>query len=64
MSQMIDVYSTYSWHDLAYRMRDDLIRSLGWQRPMNLEQSLEKTVRWYLANPILVTASRARVMKP
>lgn len=40
---MIDVYITHSGHDL--------IRSLGWQRPMNLEQSLEKTVRWFLANP-------------
>jgi len=32
-------------------MRNDLIRGLGWKRLMNLEQSLEKTVRWYLANP-------------
>ena len=38
-------------HDLRYAMQDKLIRDLGWQRPMNLEQSLEKTVRWYLDNP-------------
>ena len=38
-------------HDLAYRIDDSLIRSLGWQRPMGLDQSLKKTVAWYLANP-------------
>lgn len=48
---LLDFHSSRPGHDLAYRMRDDLIRSLGWKRPMNLEQSLEKTVRWYLANP-------------
>jgi dTDP-glucose 4,6-dehydratase len=49
--ELVDFHSSRPGHDLAYRMRDDLIRSLGWKRPMNLEQSLEKTVRWYLANP-------------
>lgn len=50
-------YELVSWHasrpghDLAYRMRDDLIRSLGWQRPMDIDRSIEKTVRWYLDNP-------------
>jgi dTDP-glucose 4,6-dehydratase len=48
---LVDFHSSRPGHDLAYRMRDDLIRSLGWKRPMNLEQSLDKTVRWYLANP-------------
>ena len=49
--ELVDFHSSRPGHDLAYRMRDDLIRNLGWKRPMNLEQSLEKTVRWYLANP-------------
>lgn len=49
--ELVDFHSSRPGHDLAYRMRDDLIRSLGWQRPMNLEQSLERTVRWYLSNP-------------
>ena len=48
---LVDFHSSRPGHDLAYRMRDDLIRSLGWKRPMNLEQSLEKTVQWYLENP-------------
>jgi dTDP-glucose 4,6-dehydratase len=49
--ELLDFHSKRPGHDLAYRMKDDLIRGLGWKRPMNLEQSLEKTVRWYLANP-------------
>lgn len=49
--ELTDFHSSRPGHDLAYRMLDGLIRSLGWKRPMNLEQSLDKTVRWYLANP-------------
>jgi dTDP-glucose 4,6-dehydratase len=48
---LVDFHSSRPGHDLAYRMRDERIRYLGWKRPLNLEQSLEKTVRWYLANP-------------
>lgn len=48
---LVDFHSSRPGHDLAYRMRDDRIRDLGWIRPLNLAQSLEKTVRWYLANP-------------
>lgn len=49
--ELVDFHSSRPGHDLAYRMNDGLIRGLGWKRPMNLEQSLEKTVKWYLANP-------------
>lgn len=48
---LVDFHSSRPGHDLAYRMRDNRIQDLGWKRPLNLEQSLEKTVRWYLANP-------------
>lgn len=47
-------YELVSWHasrpghDLRYAMQDQLIVDLGWKRPMMLEQSLEKTVKWYL----------------
>lgn len=49
--ELVDFHSSRPGHDLAYRMRDARILDLGWKRPLNLEQSLEKTVRWYLANP-------------
>lgn len=50
-------YELVSWHasrpghDLRYAMSDKLIQELGWERPMNIEASLEKTVRWYLDHP-------------
>jgi len=49
--ELIDFHSSRPGHDLRYAMDDSLIRWMGWQRPMGLEQSLEKTVRWYLNNP-------------
>jgi len=49
--ELVDFHSSRPGHDLRYAMQDKLITELGWQRPMNLEQSLEETVRWYLANP-------------
>jgi dTDP-D-glucose 4,6-dehydratase len=29
-------------------MRDELIRTMGWQQPVTIDESLERTVRWYL----------------
>jgi dTDP-D-glucose 4,6-dehydratase len=49
--ELVDFHSSRPGHDLRYAMDDTLIRRMGWVRPMNLEQSLDKTVRWYLANP-------------
>lgn len=49
--EMVDFHSSRPGHDLRYAMDDSLIRRMGWKRPMGLEQSLEKVVRWYLANP-------------
>lgn len=49
--ELVDFHSSRPGHDLRYAMDDSAIRSMGWVRPMNLEQSLEKTVRWYLNNP-------------
>lgn len=52
------IHEMVSWHtsnrpghDLRYCLSDKLITQLGWKRPMLLEQSLEKTVKWYLDNP-------------
>jgi len=49
--ELVDFHSSRPGHDLRYAMDDSAIRRMGWQRPMGLEQSLEKTVRWYLSNP-------------
>jgi dTDP-glucose 4,6-dehydratase len=49
--QMVDFHTSRPGHDLRYCMQDQLIQDLGWKRPMMLEQSLKKTVAWYLAHP-------------
>lgn len=46
--ELVDFHSSRPGHDLRYAMNDDLIRDMGWRRPMSIAQSLEKTVRWYL----------------
>lgn len=48
--EMVDFHSSRPGHDLRYAMDDTLIRKMGWQRPMNIHESLEKTVAWYLSN--------------
>lgn len=48
--ELVDFHSSRPGHDLRYAMDDSLIQKLGWDRPMGLEASLEKTVRWYLAH--------------
>jgi dTDP-glucose 4,6-dehydratase len=49
--ELVDFHSSRPGHDLRYAMDDSLIRQLGWKRPMGLDESLKKTVAWYLANP-------------
>lgn len=46
--EMVDFHSSRPGHDLRYAMDDTLIRRMGWQRPMGLQESLTKTVRWYM----------------
>ena len=49
--ELVNFHSSRPGHDLRYAMSDRLITELGWQRPMMLEQSLPKMVRWYLDHP-------------
>lgn len=56
--ELVDFHSSRPGHDLRYAMDDSLILIMGWKRPMNLEQSLEKTVRWYLSNPRWLEAEK------
>jgi len=49
--EMVDFHSSRPGHDLRYALDGSLMESLGWKPPKNLEESLEKTVQWYLDNP-------------
>jgi len=46
--ELVDFHSSRPGHDLRYALDDTKIRGLGWQQPLNTQQSLERTVRWYL----------------
>lgn len=53
--ELVDFHSSRPGHDLRYAMQDRMIQTLGWKRPMGIEQSLERTVKWYLDNPTWFT---------
>ena len=38
-------------HDLRYALDGTLMNQLGWEAPVQLEESLKRTVTWFLANP-------------
>lgn len=46
--EMVNFHQSRPGHDLRYALNDGLIRSMGWSQPINIEKSLEDTVRWYL----------------
>lgn len=49
--ELVDFHSSRPGHDLRYAMSATLIRERGWVQPKNIEESLTKTVQWFLANP-------------
>lgn len=49
--ELVDFHSSRPGHDLRYALDDSAIRQQGWSQPVNFEESLRKTVQWYLDNP-------------
>lgn len=49
--RFVDFHSVRPGHDLSYNLDGEKLRSMGWKQPKTLEESLEKTVKWYLAHP-------------
>lgn len=46
--KLVDFHSERAGHDLIYRLDGTKLRNLGWKPPVNFEESLYKTVTWYL----------------
>lgn len=46
-----DFHSTRPGHDPHYGLDGRLMKAYGWNPPMDLESSLEKTIRWYQDHP-------------
>ena len=46
-----DFHSSRPGHDLRYALDGSKLKEFGWTPPIPLEESLERTVHWYLKNP-------------
>ncbi len=49
--KLIDFHSSRPGHDLRYALDGGKLKDLGWEPPKTFEESLEKTVNWYINNP-------------
>jgi dTDP-glucose 4,6-dehydratase len=49
--KVVDFHSARPGHDLRYGLDGTKLASTGWKHPISLEDSLSKTVDWYLNNP-------------
>lgn len=48
--EMVDFHSDRPGHDLRYGLDGSKLFSMGFELPLNFEESLEKTVKWTLEN--------------
>lgn len=46
-----DFHSARPGHDRRYALDGSKLRNLGWVPPVSFEESLEKTVKWYMEHP-------------
>jgi len=46
--ELVDFHSSRPGHDLRYALDGTKMREIGWEIPINFEESLNKTVEWYL----------------
>jgi len=50
--ELVDFHSSRPGHDLRYGLDGSKMKSLGWTPTKSFEESLEKTICWYLDNPV------------
>lgn len=61
-SEMVSWHEDRPGHDLRYGLCGVKLEEMGWKIPLSLEQSLERTVTWYLGNPEWMELSREAVL--
>ena len=49
--EMHDRPDTRPGHDLRYSLDGTKLKDMGWQLPLNFEESLRNTIQWTLDNP-------------
>lgn len=49
--RLVDFHSSRPGHDLRYALDGSKLARLGWKVPVTFEESLERTILWFLTNP-------------
>lgn len=49
--ELVDFHTSRPGHDLRYALDGEKMHKMGWALPKTFEQSLEKTIKWYLEHP-------------
>jgi dTDP-glucose 4,6-dehydratase len=49
--ELVDFHSSRPGHDLRYALDGAKMAEMGWKLPMTFEQSLEKSIHWFMNNP-------------
>jgi len=49
--EMVDFHSDRPGHDLRYSLSGEKMKEMGWELPVNFEDSMRDTVRWTVENP-------------
>lgn len=49
--EKLDFHSSRPGHDMRYALSGAKMKAIGWEPPKTFEQSLRKTVDWYIKNP-------------
>tara|TARA_R100000995_G_scaffold83975_1_gene61316 strand:+ start:52 stop:1047 length:996 start_codon:yes stop_codon:yes gene_type:complete len=49
--EMVDFHSDRPGHDLRYSLSGEKMKSMGWELPVNFEDSMNETVKWTIENP-------------
>ena len=48
--EMVDFHSTRPGHDLRYSLSGEKMKTLGWELPVNFEDSMKSTIEWTVTN--------------
>ncbi len=56
--EMVDFHSSRPGHDLRYALDGSKLAEMGWEPPVNFENSLKKSVLWTLKNPNWLNQSK------
>ena len=48
--ELVDFHSSRPGHDLRYALCGEKMKNLGWELPMNIDESLERTINWTIKN--------------